>query len=70
MWTNQHAAPTSILDEPEGQVFLRKSIGFTHAIIGSDRAAIAWAHSSKGAAKLLYEIADSGHPGPLAIVSL
>lgn len=70
MWTNQHAAPTSILDEPEAQVSLRKSLGFSHAIIGNDRRAIAWAHSSAGACSLVERIRLTQGPQPLAVVAL
>ena len=69
MWNNQHAEPTSILDEPATQVSLRKSLGFTHAVIGNDRRAVAWAHSSAGAGKLVGQILAT-KPQTLAVVTL
>lgn len=67
MWTNRHAAPDSILDEPADQVALRKRLGFTRAIIGDDRRAIAWATSADSARDLLTKVRVK-RSGPLAIV--
>jgi len=69
MWINRHAPTTSLLDEPDAQVSLRKAAGSTHAVIDNDRRALGWAYSSAGAVDLHAKLRASGRL-PVATVKL
>ena len=57
MRINTYASADSLIDEPPYTVFRRKRLGYTHAVIGNNRRAIAWARSSAAAGNALRRIA-------------